>query len=347
MLAHACVHSIDALQNYEAAIGETLLSYAEAMKLYTTYCINQDQMYQTIAKYRKDRPAFAKFLQEAEKTPKSKNLDLQSFLIKPTQRICKYPLLLQAILKETPSGHADRGSLENALKKLEAVAGSINEGKRRVENQRKMFQLQTMFGSGVLIDASREIVKEGALVKLSKNKEQERMFFLFSDILVWARAKKANATMSYKGKVPLANIRLFPDVLDDVNFKTCSREFAFQIDREDDVKHRTYYLCAKSEIEKVEWLRALTNTMANLVAKRRFDDEQQPASPSPQADEAPKWNAKPGTFRGGRESQLVQSLQRTVAAQRIQIEQLQTELEKERAEVLALRARLQYENNEF
>jgi len=38
---------------------------------------------------------FRSFIQEVHARPESRNLDLGSYLIKPVQRICKYPLLVK------------------------------------------------------------------------------------------------------------------------------------------------------------------------------------------------------------------------------------------------------------
>ena len=59
--------------------------------------------------------------------------DVPSLLIKPVQRLMKYPLLLSSIIDETPASHPDRESLKKAREKIEAVAQGVNEGRRRLE----------------------------------------------------------------------------------------------------------------------------------------------------------------------------------------------------------------------
>ncbi|KAF9529766.1 hypothetical protein CPB83DRAFT_852143 [Crepidotus variabilis] len=59
--------------------------------------------------------------------------DLASLLIKPVQRLLKYPLLLGAIIDETPDDHSDKERLIEARKKMEEVARNVNEGRRRAE----------------------------------------------------------------------------------------------------------------------------------------------------------------------------------------------------------------------
>ncbi|KZT72348.1 hypothetical protein DAEQUDRAFT_31980 [Daedalea quercina L-15889] len=59
--------------------------------------------------------------------------DLPSLLIKPVQRLLKYPLLLGAIIEETPDAHPDKVNLKRAREKMEEVARGVNEGRRRRE----------------------------------------------------------------------------------------------------------------------------------------------------------------------------------------------------------------------
>ena len=45
----------------------------------------------------------------------------------------KYPLLLAAIIDETPKDHGDRENIKLAKEKMEAVARGVNKGRRRWE----------------------------------------------------------------------------------------------------------------------------------------------------------------------------------------------------------------------
>jgi hypothetical protein len=59
--------------------------------------------------------------------------DLASLLIKPVQRLLKYPLLLSAIIDETPDDHSDKENLRVARETIQEVARNVNEGRRRAE----------------------------------------------------------------------------------------------------------------------------------------------------------------------------------------------------------------------
>lgn len=57
--------------------------------------------------------------------------DLASIVIKPVQRILKYPLLINELIKCTEDGHTDWEPLQRAMEMITDIAQSINENKRR------------------------------------------------------------------------------------------------------------------------------------------------------------------------------------------------------------------------
>ncbi|RUO96488.1 hypothetical protein BC936DRAFT_141949 [Jimgerdemannia flammicorona] len=62
---------------------------------------------------------------------KTKSWDVFSLLVKPVQRVLKYPLLLDLILSLTPPAHPDYRELQGAAREIQEVADRINEIKRR------------------------------------------------------------------------------------------------------------------------------------------------------------------------------------------------------------------------
>ncbi|KAJ1306224.1 hypothetical protein OPQ81_010931 [Rhizoctonia solani] len=82
-------------------------------------------------------PAMAQYLTttKAMTTSITHAWDIPSLIIKPLQRLLKYPLILQTILEHTPLSlnHPDRTTLSLAKDKTEQVARQVNEGKRRWE----------------------------------------------------------------------------------------------------------------------------------------------------------------------------------------------------------------------
>lgn len=75
-------------------VSDLFLKNADKFISYTLYCSHQNT---SLAKLKElqAKSAFRAFLEEAYKTAGTRGLDLGSFLLKPVQRLCKYPLLLK------------------------------------------------------------------------------------------------------------------------------------------------------------------------------------------------------------------------------------------------------------
>lgn len=58
-------------------------------------------------------------------------LDMGSLLIKPVQRVMKYPLLLGELWQATPEDHPDYRPLQEALTATKIINVNINEFRRR------------------------------------------------------------------------------------------------------------------------------------------------------------------------------------------------------------------------
>lgn len=75
---------------------------------------------------------------------------MQSFLIKPIQRICKYPLLLKELLKHTPDDHPDYEYLSKSCQSIEEIVKKINERKREKDNSFKINEIaENLIGAEV------------------------------------------------------------------------------------------------------------------------------------------------------------------------------------------------------
>ncbi|XP_064477545.1 dynamin-binding protein-like [Ornithodoros turicata] len=114
-------------------IGSCFVNMADELKeVYGHYCRNHDDVSGLWTKYM-ENPQTMQFLQAGvEQMQRETNcFDLPSVLIKPVQRILKYPLLINELEKSTEEGHPDKKVLLDATARMSDVATSINEFKRR------------------------------------------------------------------------------------------------------------------------------------------------------------------------------------------------------------------------
>ena len=106
---------------------------------------NMEKVY---AEYLKNHDAANQKLQVLQKNPKvqiwlkecrayahdlTSAWDLDSLLVKPVQRILKYPLLLEQLLEATTENHPDYTALDIAVREIKGISMRINEMKRRAD----------------------------------------------------------------------------------------------------------------------------------------------------------------------------------------------------------------------
>eukprot|EP00094_Tigriopus_californicus_P005635 TCALIF_05432-PA protein Name:"Similar to DNMBP Dynamin-binding protein (Homo sapiens)" AED:0.05 eAED:0.05 QI:0/0.53/0.43/1/0.8/0.87/16/1294/2068 len=117
----------------EQLIGKCFLQFADQMKkVYTDYCINNDKAEQALEKY-EQVVEIQSVLQKGVEVLQAQVscFNIGSILIKPVQRILKYPLILNELIKCTEDDHLDRSDLLKAVQLMGEVASFINESKRR------------------------------------------------------------------------------------------------------------------------------------------------------------------------------------------------------------------------
>ncbi|XP_047681072.1 dynamin-binding protein isoform X1 [Prionailurus viverrinus] len=121
------------------AVGPVFLDHRDELEgTYKVYCQNHDEAISLLEIYEKDEK-IQKHLQDSLADLKSlytewgctNYINLGSFLIKPVQRVMRYPLLLMELLNSTPESHPDKVPLTNAVLAVKEINVNINEYKRR------------------------------------------------------------------------------------------------------------------------------------------------------------------------------------------------------------------------
>jgi hypothetical protein len=95
-------------------------------------------------------PAFAAFVETAERLPESRKLELNGYLTKPTTRLARYPLLLEAVLKHTPEDNPDKQLLPQVITLVREFLAKVNTESGKTENRFNLLQLdqQLVFRAG-------------------------------------------------------------------------------------------------------------------------------------------------------------------------------------------------------
>ncbi|XP_041124398.1 dynamin-binding protein-like [Polyodon spathula] len=126
------------LQDTES-IGRVFVEYkTELEEVYKIYCQNHDDAIALLEAYEKDESIQNHILECLEKLRavyrewgKTNYINLGSFVIKPVQRVMRYPLLLMELLSTTAESHPDKRLLAEAVACVKEINVNINEYKRR------------------------------------------------------------------------------------------------------------------------------------------------------------------------------------------------------------------------
>ncbi|XP_012693320.2 rho guanine nucleotide exchange factor TIAM1 [Clupea harengus] len=116
---------VDQFKKILFSLGGSFLYYADRFKIYSAFCASHTKVPKVLVKAKTD-PDFKAFLDE--RNPKQQHSStLESYLIKPIQRVLKYPLLLRELYSLTDPDSEEHYHLDVAVKAMNKVASHINE----------------------------------------------------------------------------------------------------------------------------------------------------------------------------------------------------------------------------
>mmetsp|Transcript_2425 Transcript_2425/g.8659 ORF Transcript_2425/g.8659 Transcript_2425/m.8659 type:complete len:934 (-) Transcript_2425:51-2852(-) len=225
-------------------IGDVLLEHVDALRVYNVYCSNQTVATEKVDEYRNAYPAFAAFIDQPRE--ECRRLPLTGFLVKPLQRLCKYPLLVRELLKDLPDSHPDYKHLSATNDKVKAIIDDANERTRQVEQLVKLQTIRELFaksGCNEILKGGRQFVTE-ARATLVKNGEKsvEVLAILFNDMCFLSKQKKE--TLSKVAELPLNVVSVRS--IDNTADASCLIEFRLIND--------AWVLEMNTEEEKANWL---------------------------------------------------------------------------------------------
>ncbi|KNE56373.1 hypothetical protein AMAG_02186 [Allomyces macrogynus ATCC 38327] len=157
---------VGAMRANQDRLGRVFAQHSAYLKMYSVFINAYDQAMVDLSKWLAKRKKVRQFCDTAAQDPAHHQINLQAYLMLPIQRIPRYRLLLQSLLKHTPEDHADYADLTRALAEIEAIAKKINERKRLQEDTAKLIALQARIKGrpGPLVTPHRRLLLEGSLL---------------------------------------------------------------------------------------------------------------------------------------------------------------------------------------
>ncbi|XP_060722247.1 rho guanine nucleotide exchange factor TIAM2 isoform X2 [Tachysurus vachellii] len=226
------LQTAEQLKKLLSSLGGSFLYYADHFKLYSGFCANHIKVQKVLERAKTDK-AFKEFLEERNPT-KQHSSTLESYLIKPVQRVLKYPLLLRELVSLTDPESEEHCHLTDALRAMEKVASHINEMQKIYEDYGTVFdQLvaeQCRTKKEVTEISMGEFIVHGSALWLNPmtslgrmRKEPELTIFIFKRavILVYRESIKLKKRMTsarsgdldpfkFRWLIPAASLHLRP-----------------------------------------------------------------------------------------------------------------------------------------
>ncbi|KAI8613601.1 hypothetical protein BC830DRAFT_1170117 [Chytriomyces sp. MP71] len=176
----------------EDRVGDGFLALSPSIEeTYTDYCKNNEAAMTKLFDYSSPETSEAvkAFWKECQEKLRGRTnaWDLSSLIIKPVQRVLKYPLLLGSLLKETPetAGHPDHPALLKAFNEMSRIAETINEVKKRKDTVEKYVEgkgsINVMHGISKKFARTNEKLKHAtkAVADLTKDEEFDGIYDVF------------------------------------------------------------------------------------------------------------------------------------------------------------------------
>jgi len=191
-------------------------------------------------------------------------LDFNAYMIKPVQRICKYPLLLRELISKTDPGNEDYPKLQEAFTKIEGIVNTINEKKRESEQNNKVYEIANSIINAEgheIISPTRRFIKEGELSHYANGKLKPGYFFLFNDLFLYTKKKSKQYILKAFALLANSEIR-FVSTYEKPTFELICSEGETKV----------WPLAFDTEDEKfkfIEELQELIDKMASMLARRR------------------------------------------------------------------------------
>uniref|UniRef100_A0A6Q2XAF6 Osteoclast-stimulating factor 1 n=1 Tax=Esox lucius TaxID=8010 RepID=A0A6Q2XAF6_ESOLU len=200
-------------------------------------------------------------LEECSNRANNGRFSLRDLLMVPMQRVLKYHLLLQELVKHTTSA-TEKENLRTALDAMRDLAQCVNEVKRDNEiiKQITTFQLsiENMTQSLALYGRPK-IDGELKICSTEKKSKQDRYSFLF-DKAMFVCKKKSGETMELKETIDLQNYQLRDETTSEKDNKKWSHSFLLI----DSYGKAGYDLFFKTRDLKKKWLEQFEMALSNM-----------------------------------------------------------------------------------
>ncbi|KAM6985673.1 FERM, ARHGEF and pleckstrin domain-containing protein 1 [Aplochiton taeniatus] len=185
-------------------IGDVMLKNLQGLKPLTSHLQKQSEALVELEKACRASRKLESLCRDFE-LQKVCYVPLNVFLLRPLHRLMHYKQILERLCKHYPPTHVDFRDSRAALADVSEVVEQLQGSMVKMENFQKLLELKKdLIGIDNLVVPGREFIRLGCLSKLSGKGLQQRMFFLFSDVILYtSRGMAASNQFKVHGQLPL------------------------------------------------------------------------------------------------------------------------------------------------
>uniref|UniRef100_A0A672TYX6 Rho guanine nucleotide exchange factor 11 n=1 Tax=Strigops habroptila TaxID=2489341 RepID=A0A672TYX6_STRHB len=288
-------------------IGDLMLSRfdglakEEIQQVAADFCSYQSIALELIKTKQRKETRFQIFMQEAESNPQCRRLQLKDLIISEMQRLTKYPLLLENIIKHTEAGTSEHEKLCRARDQCRDILRHVNEAVKRAENRHRLEGYQKRLDATSLertsnplaaefksLDlTSRCMIHEGPLSwRVSKDKTVDLHVLLLEDLLVLLQKQDEKLVLKCHSKTALGssdNKQTFSPVLklNSVLIRSVATDKrALFIICTSELGPQIYELVALTSSEKNTWMELLEEAVQSATRNATFPPKRRTPEPT-------------------------------------------------------------------
>uniref|UniRef100_A0A674BJ46 Vav 3 guanine nucleotide exchange factor b n=1 Tax=Salmo trutta TaxID=8032 RepID=A0A674BJ46_SALTR len=176
---------------------QIFIAYKDRLLIYGIYCSHVEISITVLDFICKEKEDVRLKLKECSKRANNGKFTLRDLLVVPMQRVLKYHLLLQELVKHTPDA-VDKNNLKMALDAMKDLAQYVNEVKRDKETLKEINQYQRSIENLNQPLESYGRPKGDGEVRMVSNvdkKKQDRHIFLFDGAVIVCKRRGDNYEM--------------------------------------------------------------------------------------------------------------------------------------------------------
>ncbi|XP_028835973.1 rho guanine nucleotide exchange factor 2 isoform X2 [Denticeps clupeoides] len=218
---------------------------------------------------------FQQFIRRASRGPLLRRHGIQECILLVTQRITKYPVLIQRILDNSKGNEEEAESLSQALTLIKELLSSVNQQVQELERTQRLQEIQARMdpwtetevrGGGVFRGAElqrRTLIHEGTLLWKTSSRLKDVQVLLMTDILVFMQEKDQKYFFAALDKPAVLSLQNL--IVRDIASQERGMFFI-----SDSTPPEMYEIHAASKDDRNTWMRLIQQTVSCCPSREDF-----------------------------------------------------------------------------